>query len=373
MKNIFSLSLNYKQRVYGLDVFRSIAILLVVITHGSAILQNTILENFPWIRLIDGVDLFFVLSGFLIGSLLLKTLNTSEKFKFNEILTFWKRRWLRTLPLYYLFLLINWLLVNYTVIDGDIKQYNVSFIFFLHNFSSPFYGFFWESWSLSIEEWFYIFLPLILFFLLLLLSAKRAFFICCAILVITPLAYRIYLSPTVVDGFWWDVTFRKMVVTRLDAIGYGIFAAWIKYYYGPLWSKYRIIAFATGLLLLIIAVNTHPEPNSFYAKTFGLTIISLGAMLLVPAFESVKTFSTQFGKVITHISVISYAMYLINLAPISMVIMKQFPPKGGADSLIKYIIYWFLVIVLSTLLHKFFEKPITNLRDRSFRKNNIRS
>jgi|ERR1035437_3507349 peptidoglycan/LPS O-acetylase OafA/YrhL len=307
--------------------------------------------------------LFFVLSGFLIGTILIKTLNKSIKFNLNDILVFWKRRWFRTLPMYYLFLLINWLLVNYSIIDGDIKQFNVTFLFFLHNFSSPFYGFFWESWSLSVEEWFYLLLPIILFVLSLISSKKNAFLISSLILILAPLLYRTYLSPTNVDDFWWDVTFRKTVLTRLDAIGYGIFAAWIRYYYEPFWSKYKNITFVLGLVILVIALNIHADHNSIYAKTVGLNIISIGAMLLLPKSESIKTFNTKFGKAITHLSVISYAMYLINLAPIASVILKQYPPHGVLDSILKYFIYWILVLFFSTLLYKYYEKPFMDLRD----------
>jgi peptidoglycan/LPS O-acetylase OafA/YrhL len=366
MKSIFNLHLDYQKRVYGLDIYRAIAIILVVIAHGATFLNNTFVEGFPWIRLMDGVDLFFVLSGFLIGTILLKTMKATNQLRTPELINFWKRRWFRTLPLYYLFLLINWLLVNYSIIEGDLKQFNIKFLFFLHNFSSPFYGFFWESWSLSVEEWFYIFLPLMLFLFSFFLANKRAFFIGSLVLIIAPLAYRIYLSPVKVDWFWWDVTFRKTVLTRMDAIGYGIFAAWIKYYYEPFWTKYKNVTFVMGLAILIVVLNIHADPNSFYAKTISFTLISIGATFLLPKSESVKTFKTRFGKIITHISVVSYPMYLINLGAVSMVISKQFPPMSAADGILKYFIYWILVITLSTFLHKYYEKPIMDLRDRKF-------
>ena len=60
-------------RNFGLDLFRTLAILLVVLSHGKFLLNGTVLENFPYVKMLDGVDLFFVLSGFLIGGILLKS------------------------------------------------------------------------------------------------------------------------------------------------------------------------------------------------------------------------------------------------------------------------------------------------------------
>ena len=82
---------DYSKRVYGLDVFRAIAILFVVHGHGTFMLQGSPLEKFPWIKLIDGVDLFFVLSGFLIGNILLKIVHENNyQLSVNTILHFLK-------------------------------------------------------------------------------------------------------------------------------------------------------------------------------------------------------------------------------------------------------------------------------------------
>ena len=107
---------NETTRVFGLDIFRATAIILVVLGHGSYLLNNTRFNGFPYIKMIDGVDLFFVLSGFLIGSILLKEINSKEYFGIKALTKFWKRRWLRTLPNYYLILLANYLVIHYKII-----------------------------------------------------------------------------------------------------------------------------------------------------------------------------------------------------------------------------------------------------------------
>jgi peptidoglycan/LPS O-acetylase OafA/YrhL len=142
LSNIFKLNPNYTNRVFGLDLLKAIAIIHVLIGHGGEMLEkaNT---NFPWIKLISGVSLFYVLSGFLIGKIIIKSFIIKPEFGIKDIFNFWTRRWLRTLPNYYLILIINILVVYFGIINEDFSQFNWKFFFFLQNFTQPFYGFFW--------------------------------------------------------------------------------------------------------------------------------------------------------------------------------------------------------------------------------------
>ncbi len=356
---------SYKNRVYGLDVFRAIAIILVVHGHGKFMLEGTFLEKFPWIPLIDGVDLFFVLSGFLIGKILLQTIHENDyRLDMPTIGTFWKRRWFRTLPNYYFILIVNILLVKYEIINGRFEQFNYKFFLFLQNFAAPSYGFFWESWSLSIEEWFYIFLPLCLLILLKIMPNKKGILSAIAVLIVLPLVYRISQANQEVNPFWWDVTFRKVVLMRLDTIIYGVLAAFVKFYHSAFWQRAAIPACILGIVIIVATELLPKSSNDFFTKTFYFNCTSIGAMLLLPFADSVKHFNSFFGKVMTHISLISYSMYLINLALVASVITKNFPVTDPVDGFIKYPLYWIIVIIGSTLLYFGFEKPILSLRDR---------
>ena len=170
------LRIGEKSRVFGLDVYRAVAILLVVMSHASYF-TGSMFSWLPSIPLPDGVELFFVLSGFLIGTILIKTLEESERFGYRELFHFWKRRWFRTLPNYYLILLVYYILVSNSIIGGDdaIEQFNWKFLVFAQNLYESFYGFYLESWSLSIEEWFYIILPIIIIGFRLFLSKRIRF------------------------------------------------------------------------------------------------------------------------------------------------------------------------------------------------------
>jgi peptidoglycan/LPS O-acetylase OafA/YrhL len=57
-------------------------------------------------------------------------------------------------------------------------------------------------------------------------------------------------------------------------------------------------------------------------------------------------------------------MYLLNLAVVAEVLNTNFPPKNVLQSLLSYFVYWILVVVISTLLYKYFEKPIMDLRNK---------
>ena len=213
--------------MYGLDVFRAVAILIVLYVHGK-LLSGDAFSFIPDFPLVDGVELFFVLSGFLIGTILISTIEKEQRFDVKSLFNFWKRRWFRTLPTYYFILIINIILTKTTLIGGDINQFNFRFFVFCQNFSSGFYEFFWESWSLSVEEWFYILLPLLILGISRMLSVKKTILVSICVLLLVPLLYRFHISDLKVDSFWWDVEFRRIVLTRLDAINYGVLAAFIK-------------------------------------------------------------------------------------------------------------------------------------------------
>ena len=351
-------------RIFGLDLFRSIAIILVVLTHGAAILEVAGLEKFPFIKMIDGVDLFFVLSGYLIGGILIKQATASQQFNSKDLVHFWKRRWFRTLPNYYLVLGLNFLVVYFGIIKEHIENFNWKFLFFLQNFSSPFTGFFWESWSLSVEEWFYIFIPILFLILLKVCSVKKAFFFSTLVLFVFSISYRIYHFDPNIDNFWYDVRFRKIVLGRFDSLSMGLLAVWVKNYYPFVWNKYKIHSFVLGVLLIIFLVNYSAEANTFYKQIINLTLTPIAAACLLPFAATINTKSLRIRSLFTEISKISYSMYLVNLALGAEIIMHNFPPRNSVESILLYLLYWTWVIIVSKVIYKYYELPIMKLRDR---------
>lgn len=346
-----------KNRIFGLDILRSVAIILVVIGHSSSLIHD--FTDFPFIPLPEGVDLFFVLSGYLVGTILIKLMNKNQKFDPLVVLNFLQRRWFRTLPNYFLFLLINIILIHLGLIKGFVNKYLVTYFFFIQNFYKPYDFLFWESWSLSIEEWFYILFPTTLLLLLKIRRIKIKYIILIAIFVflIFPLIYRIFYANHDMD---FDLYFRKLVVTRLDTIGYGLLAAYIHWYYNAFWNKAKNIFFILGIvgLALFTAVDFH---SMFFLKSFYYCFIGLSVFLILPKLESLKNEFIPL-KPFRFISRISYSIYLLHM-PLLQIISKIFIPSNRSESIITYLAFWVLTILLSYLIYSFYEKPLMNLRE----------
>lgn len=100
-----------EHRLPGLDVVRSMAIMLVVLAHGvllaAPVISPMLRSQLLYMGGYFGVELFFALSGFLIVGGLLRQLDARPYLDRQAVITFWQRRWWRTLPNYAVFLLLN--------------------------------------------------------------------------------------------------------------------------------------------------------------------------------------------------------------------------------------------------------------------------
>lgn len=357
-----------QERIFGLDLFRAIAIICVVTVHGGFIIDKAI-PGFPGFSVPDGVELFFVLSGFLIGGMLIRLKESSKLESFPELLNFWKRRWFRTLPAYYLVLLLNLAFAYWGLNNAKAEYFSWKFVLFCQNLANPFTDFFWESWSLSIEEWFYLITPLLIIIANIITGkkakTKHVTFSVIVLLLVIPLIYRFSISENQLDAFWFDITFRKTVATRLDAIMYGVLMAWLCHYYESAMYKWRWVLFVSGVFLFTFTKQfISTDPTGQNAMTWYFSAMGIGSSLMLPLAASWKSFDNLFGKAVRHLSTISYSMYLINLGLVAMVLERHFMPQNPLQSITIYISFWVIIVTASTLLYKHFEKPMTDLRDR---------
>jgi peptidoglycan/LPS O-acetylase OafA/YrhL len=363
-------------RVYGLDIMRAVAILSVVQMHGYVYLSANVPRQPYFLPATDGVTLFFVLSGYLIGGIILKLL-AQPAFGVHEAGAFWLRRWLRTLPSYYLVLalLFGTALLGLQGPPPRLRHY----LFFVQNLAWPHPGFFGEAWSLAIEEWFYLLLPVALLLLVPWVRRERrqALLLGWALaLIIAVTVYRFQSVPahSYAIPHEWDDWIRKTVVCRLDAIGYGVVGAWIRFKHPERWRRYPKSLLCAGLALLAFhQVDWVLLGNVFYFNYLALTMTPLAALMLLPALSAMRTGAGRVYRFFTFISAISYPMYLVNLGLVQVSLMPwMFGPQVRSPAALlpaigAYLAFWALTIGLAALIHRYFEKPIMDWRDHRVR------
>ncbi|MBN2895218.1 MAG: acyltransferase [Campylobacterales bacterium] len=351
----------------GLDLFRFMAIALVLLSHGRHFFSWYHVEGWNWWWLSVGgylgVELFFVLSGFLIGSIMIQKL-LFDPHPLHALKRFLIRRWLRTLPLYFLILAIT--VGVACVVDGVCHGYWGLHVLFLQNFHPQGINFFAVSWSLSVEEWFYLLTPIVLLLWLSLNKTPVMLLIALmAALVLINAARLLY-----VDAYphldWTAV--RKQIFLRFDALLFGVLLAWIQHYrprvFTLLGSKAALFIGATMLLGLVAWYYRLEQvglDHDFFSKTLMFTVTSCALLpLLAAAFLHVhrQRPAIELG------SKLSYGIYLIHL-PIFLYGIERAKAFGEIGSTL--LILWAsltLVLLLSWLLYRFYERPIMNLRDR---------
>lgn len=354
---------------------RATAILMVLSSHSlwiypeSTSFLNQVLKVFGFL----GVEIFFVLSGFLIGKILYDKF-VSEDFTFKIVLVFLKRRWLRTLPNYYLILIINILiafLIGYNI-DGFWKYF-----FFLQNFSEPLPRFFNESWSLSVEEWTYLILPFLLFFITKInrVSKKYLFLFLVLFLIFFFQINKIIYNFRNENGslLEWNYALKSVVIYRIDAILYGVLARWIYINYLEKCKKYKFhLAFIgfLGLFILFFGqsffVHSDAEQVVFYTL-FLLPLNSLSLCCFFPFLYEFKLQNSIIKKTITYISVISYSLYLVHYGIVLQLMKFYFPTDKYVMNELHIYTITFLITTfsISSLLYFFYEKPMTDLREKA--------
>jgi peptidoglycan/LPS O-acetylase OafA/YrhL len=373
-------------RVFGLDVLRALAILFVVYGHGYYQLVGSVDYTLYHIPVFDGVSLFFVLSGFLIGRILLKTI-ARDDFNGQILLQFWVRRWFRTLPNY--FLVLTFVILSFKFLETDIILLYKSnglglpedlflYFFFAQNIASPHPEFFKEAWSLTIEEWFYLTTPVPLYLLSKLkVTNQHKFILYYIILVILTVTvfriFRTYNCCVTLDDF--ELYIRKVVITRMDSLMFGVLGAYLSLYKLEFWKENANKLFVIGIILIILdkilSYGYFIDVRLFYLKYFSLTIFSIATLFLLPKLSTWTKCHGRLVSIITFISLISYSMYLLNLTPIQIILLPvvmrflwDHCTVCGHGQLLVYIIYWVLTILGASILYWCFERPMTAQRDK---------
>ncbi|AZA84440.1 acyltransferase [Chryseobacterium lactis] len=314
------------ERFYGLDHLRAAAIMLVLLYHYRAFKHPDWIDSvgrFGW----TGVDLFFVLSGFLISNQLFKELKNREAISLK---TFYIKRFFRIIPPYAFTLFLYFTFPFFR--EREALPSVWKFVTFTQNYGLNVIdrGTFSHAWSLCIEEQFYLFLPLLLLILM-----RTRFFrylpVLIAFVVILSLAARFITWNTLLASadnnsleFWrsWYMNIYYPTHTRLDGLGIGVLIGYLMQYS----ARFESIVhhngnrlFLLGILLLGMSFWICNEQASQGASIFGFTLVAVSYGIIVMSAVSASSFlSRSTSYITTQVASLSYAIYLSHKGIIHM-------------------------------------------------------
>jgi peptidoglycan/LPS O-acetylase OafA/YrhL len=372
------------KRVFGLDVWRAFAAFCVVYGHGYNLIYPHLTKPLYDVPRLDAVTMFFVLSGFLLGRVLLRAAS-AEEFEFSALTQFWVRRGLRTLPAYFLiltFVLVaaHWLRGRGWPLPAVHAGTILGFYTFTQNIAWPHPLFFDEAWSLSVIEWFYLVMPVLLYLLLRGVrgeARQRRILFWIVAPMLADIVFRLYWvhSHGIATVYDWDMGLRKEVLPRVDLLMFGVLAAHASLRFTDSWRRLATPALVCGLALLILdkVLSAGAQPM-FYLNYFNLTVVPLGVALLLPAAASwnpsFKTV-TPWSRAVRWVADASYSLYLVNLTcvqklvlPPLMSVLGRWCPRCDGGWLTRYLLYWILCLIAAAILYRCVERPLGELRDR---------
>ena len=358
---MLGLVISTRERVFGLDLLRAVAIVCVVHGHGKHFLYGTRMEWLAQLPLPHGVDLFFVLSGFLIGLSVMKML---ERPRFGtQTWRFYGKTALRILPNYYAMLLVNLLLVYWGVVNGDLGAKPLyRFATLTQNVASPFVDFYWESWSVPIQWWFYIVFPLAAF--LLSRVAKRwALPLTVLLALVGSAAYRLSMLPEVTDAFHYDIAIRKTLAARTDSIYVGVLAAWLCRECPAFWQHCRWWMLGAGLLLFAAVKAVGAPASGFYAVVVLPILVPLAVGMTLPALDAWRTARGKVAQGVMALSILSYAMFMVNLIMAELVDCRM-ADFAAAHGVAAYLLFWAMVVAGTAVLYYAVERPAMLVRQK---------
>lgn len=220
------------------------------------------------------------------------------------------------------------------------------------------------SWSLCIEEWFYLTFSLSLALISKLKRTKpQTLLILIGFYILLSFVLRFLFSYNY--NIQWGII-RLFTWLRLDSIVIGVLGAFCFYYMRDKWERQKNKLFILGMILFIISIiyisiylwNTN-RAIDFFNKTFYFTILDFSILLCIPFLNSIGEFKFNWlNKFISHTSKVSYSMYLINYYIVIWLINFKW------SAFMTILVSIALTYTISSIQYKYFEKPIMELRDK---------
>ena len=367
------------KRFFGLDFLRALSISLLLFSHSSWIYNShSFLDKLQDASGFLGVELFIVLSGFLIGGILYKQF-LHENYSLNDALLFISRRLMRVLPSYYLVVFI--LTIVFLIFGFSVAQV-WKYLLLIQNFATPIPAFFPESWSLPVKEMGYIFVVFLLLFsskIVVRISKSHLFLTIIVGMIITIFLLKLYynIHSTNLDLKQWSFEVRSVVIYRIDSVLIGVLFGYFNHNYKEfILAKWKLFL-ATGILLFlvlalcIVVFKLRLNNAAWFWNICCLPLVSLMICMFIPFLLHWKTPSQTIGKFVTFICNISYSIYLLHYSLV-LFLMKYFIDTKNLNvwQLNGFaLLYLSVTIGLSVIMYTFFEKPINEYRAKNFKLN----
>lgn len=344
-------------RIHGLDTLRAVAILLVIPRHAWEILKwpslKTFFGNHGWV----GVDLFFVLSGFLIGSQLLQDVQKTGAVDFKS---FYTKRAFRILPSYFVVLTLYFAWPDFRETPNLKPAW--TYLLFVMNFGEKAQAFS-HAWSLCIEEHFYIVFPLLVVaFARWRIPRVAAASVGIAILAGMALRYVLHTSGA---PFYPDL-YRPTHV-HLDGLVVGVALALLRVHRREEWERLQrhphvllvggLVTVAAGLWIF---GGARSQPD-LWAAVFTYPLVSVGfGAVVASAMASGSLLSTHKVPGAATIATLAYALYLTH----KQMIHAASRIVGDGPAAITAALSVVLMAVAAGALYILVERPFLKWRDR---------
>lgn len=358
-------------RIKRLDILRCVAILLVVTAHSQI---SYITTRVGWV----GVDLFFVLSGFLISGLLYSEYKRRQDISFRR---FFVRRGLKIYPAFYVLILATFAAQHllWHGAPSPLRSF-LNEVTFIQNYC---YGVWGHTWSLAVEEHFYIGLAVLLLVLARVSSDRANPFRCIpwifagvAVVCLSLRALTIWVLPPTANP---TASVTNPTHARIDGLFFGVFLGYLHHFRPEVVQKLlrpggaRLLV--GSLSALLVSVSYFFSRDSHFLLSFGLTFLYLGfGGLLVLSLEvrdllkgTVARVAGKIGTACTYIGKHSYSIYLWH-AP--LLVLLPVIERKVLHMQLPFVIALVVKVVGSCVLGIFFahlvEFPVLKFRDRFF-------
>jgi|LakMenEpi03Aug12_release.lakeMendotaPanAssembly.Ray.scaffolds.fasta_scaffold13825_9 peptidoglycan/LPS O-acetylase OafA/YrhL len=344
--------------IRNFDGLRAIAVLFVLLIHGSYGFFKG-----GWI----GVDLFFVLSGFLITTLLKNDYLNNKRI---SILKFYIRRFLRLLPALILCIVLAYMLNMFSVAPklNHNGFSSLAALFYFNNvIDIKVSGNLSHLWSLSVEEHFYLFWPLFLSYFFLRVSIKsQNWFIFSIIIAITIIKIVCLRNNFVFQKGIFVIDTHRFTLFRIDSLLIGALVAMMSTKFNNTLKVYNKTAY-DAILVVLGGVFTFllfklSIDNIFY-KNGGFFLINILCALLIFISAKIPDHFILSNKLLCWIGTRSYGIYIYHF-PIFMF----FEDIRIASSVFNFLLITFLRVVTTLLIagisYSYVEKPFLNLKSR---------